>query len=145
MSVVTQISPKEALELLQKDQHSVLVDVRTFEEFNFAGFPNADSFNNRLILLPWQIFPTMEENSEFDSGLEESIKEIFNGINPTEIKTIFLCKVGGRSTQAAAHVVNLGYKNSYNIINGFEGDLNELGQRGKINGWKAQNLPWRQK
>ena len=36
-------------------------------------------------------------------------------------------------------------KNSYNIISGFEGDLNDLNQRGKVNGWKAEALPWRQR
>ena len=37
-----------------------------------------------------------------------------------------------------------GYKNCFNITNGFEGDANENNQRGKINGWKALNLPWLQ-
>lgn len=143
MSVI-QIETKEAFNLLQKDNNSVLIDVRTFEEFNFVGLPNASSFDNRLILLPWQIFPQMEENSEFDHGLEDALKQIF-GTTSKETKLIFLCKVGGRSFQAATYASNIGYKNSYNIISGFEGDLNELEQRGKINGWKAANLPWRQK
>ena len=141
---VTQINPKEAFEILKSDKNSVLVDVRTFEEFNFVGLPDSNAFEKRMILLPWQIFPAMEENPEFSSGLEETLNEIFND-TAKEVKIIFICRTGGRSNQAAAHASNLGYKNSYNVTSGFEGDLNNLSQRGKTNGWKAENLPWRQK
>ena len=54
----------------------MLVDVRTFEEFNFVGLPDSNAFEKRMILLPWQIFPAMEENPEFSSGLEETLNEI---------------------------------------------------------------------
>ncbi len=142
--LATQINVKDAFELLKKDQDSVLIDVRTLEELNFVGSVNAEFFDNRLIFLPWQIWPRMDENPDFAIQLEESLQEIF-GNNFKETKIIFLCRTGGRSNQAANYALNLGYKSCYNLVAGFEGDLNQEGHRGTINGWKANNLPWRQK
>lgn len=141
---ITQIQPQEAFQLLLEDQNSVLIDVRTAEEFNFVGFVNADQFNNRMIFLPWQIFPEMNENPKFAPALGDSLKKLF-GDKAREAKLIFLCRSGGRSSQAANYAFDLGYENCYNLVSGFEGDLDEKKHRGKINGWKANNLPWRQK
>ncbi len=140
---VTQISAKDAFNILKNEQNSILVDVRTFEEFKFVGIVDSAEFSDRMALIPWQNFPTMELNPEFANKLEDDLRKIFgNAIE--EIKIIFLCRTGGRSNAAANHALNLGYKNCYNLISGFEGDLNQHSQRGKINGWKAENLPWRQ-
>lgn len=143
MSVI-QINPKEAFELLKKDSNSVLVDVRTFEEINFVGLADSQDFDDRMLALPWQIFPAMQENPEFAEKLEDSLKDYFgNGIE--EIKIIFMCRSGSRSNAAGNYALNLGYKNCYNLVGGFEGDLDSFYHRGNINGWKAANLPWRQR
>ncbi len=141
---VTQISAKDAFELLKKDKFAVLCDVRTVEEFNFVGTVNADSFGGKMTLIPWLLYPTMQENPNFSNLLEEALQKILEK-EFKMTKIIFICKTGGRSNQAASHALNLGYKNCYNIINGFEGDLNQNQQRGKVNGWKADDLPWRQR
>ncbi len=143
MSVI-QVTPVDALGLLKDDENSVLIDVRTPEEFIFVGNVDATKFNNRMILLPWQLLPNMDENPEFSNSLSDSIKEIL-GNDSKDNKLVFMCKVGGRSGQAAQYALNLGYKNCYNITNGFEGDLNDKGHRGEINGWKASKLDWRQR
>ena len=141
--LVTQITAKDAFNILKTNPNSILVDVRTFEEFKFVGIVDSAEFFDRMTLIPWQIFPEMELNPEFADRLEESLKKIFgNAIE--EVNIIFLCRTGGRSNAAANHALNLGYKNCFNLISGFEGDLNQYSQRGKINGWKAENLPWRQ-
>lgn len=144
MLSVVPINPNEAFELLKNNADSVLVDVRTFEEFNFVGTANPKEFNNRMILLPWQLMPTMEVNESFEDQLAAETKKLF-GNKAQDAKIIFICRTGGRSYQAANQALMLGYKNCYNLTSGFEGDFNELGQRGKVNGWKAQSLPWRQK
>jgi rhodanese-related sulfurtransferase len=141
---VTQISAQNAFELLKNDKNSVLVDVRTYEEFNFVGFVNPSAFNNRMIMLPWQLLPNMAENPQFGFVLEESLQKHF-GETSHETNIIFICRTGARSNQAAHYAQNLGYKNCYNLTAGFEGDLNEQEKRGTTNGWKADNLPWRQK
>ena len=141
---VTQITPKEAFELLKEDKNSALVDVRTFEEFTFVGLVDAAAFGNRMVLLPWQIFPEMQENPDFSSSLDDSLNKLFPN-QAKEAKLVFICRTGGRSNNAAIYASNLGYKNSYNVTSGFEGDLDSSGKRAKVNGWKFDNLPWRQK
>ena len=36
------------------------------------------------------------------------------------------------------------YHHCFNITDGFEGEKNNLNQRSTINGWKYNNLPWKQ-
>ncbi len=144
MSSVLQITPAQAFDLLKQDPQSVLVDVRTFEEFNLVGTANPAEFGSRMILLPWQLSPTMEVNDSFEDQLASETKKLF-GDKAEDAKIIFMCRTGARSYQAANQALILGYQNCYNLTNGFEGDFNDDGQRGKVNGWKAQTLPWRQR
>jgi rhodanese-related sulfurtransferase len=37
-----------------------------------------------------------------------------------------------------------GYTRAYNIVGGFEGELDGERHRGNKNGWKAAGLPWMQ-
>lgn len=144
MSVIS-IDPMEVFKIIKSDQNSVIVDVRTVEEFNFAGYIDLSQLKdsgNQLLMLPLKLYPEMNYNQKFQETLEGFLKNYFS--SPSEVKIFFICKTGGRSKEAATYFSNLGYKNCYNINNGFEGDLNEQNQRGKINGWKASNLPWRQ-
>ena len=134
---VEQISPQNAFELLKNQKNSVLIDVRTSEELSFVGVVNASSFENRLIFLAWQTLPQMQQNQNFANDLLAKVN-IDNEI-------LFLCRTGGRSNQSAQLASTLGFKKCYNIINGFEGDLNSQNHRGLVNGWKASNLPWEQK
>ncbi len=142
MSVV-QISARDSFELLTSNKNSVLVDVRTAEEFNFVGITEASTFDNRMVLLPWQTLPQMNENPQFATKLEQNLQKLF-GEKFHDAEVIFICRSGGRSNAAANYAKNLGYKNCYNLIAGFEGDLNKQRQRGTTNGWKAEHLPWRQ-
>lgn len=142
---ITQITPIDALEFLKQNKNSILIDVRTSEEFNFVGFVDSSSFDNRMILIPWQTLPLMEENKQFAIQIEESLKKIFPNNNIKDLHLLFLCRTSARSNNSAQYVKNLGYKNSYNITNGFEGELDKNQQRGKINGWKANQLPWKQR
>ncbi len=140
---VTQISATDSFDLLQKDKNSVLVDVRTFEEFNFVGTVDPVDFGGRLILAPWKLTLAMKENPNFASNLEEMLKKLF-GNKAKEAKIFFLCRTGGRSDSAARFVMALGYPNCFNVAGGFEGELDASEQRGKMNGWKAEKLPWKQ-
>jgi len=139
-----QINPLDAWKILEEEKNSLLVDVRTVEELNFVGFADLLSINAKSAFLPWRFYPTMELNSDFVSELSKFVAESFSE-NPLKTNLIFICKAGGRSFEAAKAMSEIGYNNSYNIIGGFEGDEDQFGHRGNINGWKAANLPWRQK
>ena len=48
-----------------------------------------------------------------------------------------------RTTSAAEAATAAGIAPSYNMLDGFEGQLDEQGHRGS-NGWRALGLPWKQ-
>ena len=56
---------------------------------------------------------------------------------------VFLCRSGNRSIGAAEAATEAGIAPSYNVLDGFEGNLDEHRHRGGT-GWKAVGLPWRQ-
>ena len=62
----------------------------------------------------------------------------------TEAPVMFLCRSGARSHQAAVVATQAGYPNSYNILEGFEGDKDAQGHRNSVGGWRVAGLPWAQ-
>lgn len=129
--------PSAAWQLLSENYSAVLVDVRTSAEWHYVGEPDLRSLKKHLIKLEWRSLPGMEKNTHFGS-------ELSNIIHNQDASIIFLCRTGGRSAEAAIELTSMGYKNCYNVVHGFEGDINQNGHRGLINGWKADKLPWRQ-
>ncbi len=131
------ISAADAWDLLSQDSASQLIDVRTPAEWQFAGIADLSPVGKRAITLPWLNYPNFDVNQSFIPQFEAL------GI-PKETKLFFICKIGGRAQAAAAAMTSCGYKNCYNVLYGMEGDHNDKGQRGKVNGWKASKLPWGQ-
>ena len=60
-----------------------------------------------------------------------------------ERPVVFLCRSGNRSIGAAEAATEAGIAPSYNVLDGFEGNLDSDGHRGGT-GWRAIGLPWRQ-
>lgn len=137
MAYTGDISVEEAWKILSSDQKAQLVDVRTLPEWQFAGVPDLSSLNKKPIAISWRNYPQFDPNNAFIETLKKVIPYV-------EMPLLFLCKTGGRSKEAAEAVTAAGYQMCYNVTNGFEGDSNDKGQRGSINGWKAAQLPWRQ-
>ena len=108
---------------------AVLIDVRTDAEREWVGFvPGAVS-------LAWKQWPGMVLNPGFEAGLREAV--------PPGKKAVLLCRSGVRSIAAAKCATDLGIE-AYNIVEGFEGDPDQQGQRGRKGGWRFADLPWRQ-
>lgn len=131
------IAADEAWSLLQTDEQATLIDVRTSPEWTFAGLPKLDALQKQTKTIAWKLYPTMETNPQFQQELHQVAPELNHPV-------IFLCKTGGRSAQAAIAAAQAGYSRCYNIVHGFEGDRDDEGRRGRINGWKASDLPWEQ-
>ena len=109
--------------------HAVLVDVRTDAEREWVGYvPGA-------LALAWKQWPGMAMNAGFDDGLKAAV--------PEGKKVVLLCRSGVRSVAAAKRATELGLQ-AYNILEGFEGDADEQGQRGHRGGWRHRGLPWKQ-
>ncbi|MGE0048878.1 MAG: rhodanese-like domain-containing protein [Acidithiobacillus sp.] len=123
------LTPEEAHALLREHPKAKLIDVRSHPELEFSGFVEG------CCHVPWKLYPGMTPNSDFDRQIQS--------IAQPDALLLLLCRTGGRSTEAAEHLADLGYTHAYNILGGFEGKGDELGQRGKLEGWKASGLPWR--
>lgn len=108
---------------------AVLVDVRTDAEREWVGkVPGA-------IAVAWKQWPGMEANQNFDEQLRAAV--------PEGKKVVLLCRSGVRSVAAAQRASGLGME-AYNILEGFEGDVDANGQRGRLSGWRKRGLPWHQ-
>ena len=131
------INSLDCFKILKEDKRAKLIDVRTQPEWQFVGFPDLTSINKKVIFISWQLYPDMRINNDFETEiLQSKIKQD---------DTIFLiCRSGERSFKAAHHLNQLGYRNCFNVIDGFEGakDLND--HRSTLSGWKLKKLPWKQ-
>lgn len=111
-----------------RDGDALLVDVRSDAEREWVGFvPGA-------LALAWKQWPQTSVNPLFDDGLRAL---------PAGKKLLLLCRSGVRSIAAARRATELGWQ-AYNILEGFEGDPDDKGQRGQRGGWRLRGLPWRQ-
>lgn len=132
------VMPQEAWEVLMKDKNAVLVDVRTLQEWTFVGVPDLSELEKKVIFLCWRVYPSMAINGEF-------CRQLMEAVTAKDAPVFFICRSGHRSMDAAIEFTRYGYKYCYNVAGGFEGDVDENGHRGNINGWKLANLPWGQK
>lgn len=129
------LTAEEAWELLAANPAALLVDVRTQPEWAFAGVPDIRSLGRKPVLLSWKTYPAFTLNAEFASRLAEAVPD-------KETPLLFLCRTGGRSLDAAVAMTQQGYSACYNIADGFDGPVNDRGQRGFQAGWRAAGLPW---
>ena len=122
------VSPQLACQWWQSGE-AVLIDIRTDAERAWVGFvPGAAT-------LAWKQWPGMVMNTAFDEGIQASAQ--------SGKKLVLLCRSGVRSIAAARRATELGLE-AYNILEGFEGDPDEHGQRGHTGGWRYRGLPWQQ-
>jgi rhodanese-related sulfurtransferase len=136
MTYAGDLSPTEAWALLERDPEAVLVDVRSEAEWIFVGVPDVTDLGKKLVMVSWNHWPGGARNPQF---LEELAAAGVAGEGPT----LFICRSGARSQAAALAATQAGVAPSYNVSEGFEGDLDGSGHRGST-GWRARGLPWRQ-
>lgn len=124
------IAPQLAWHWMQTGE-AVMVDVRTDAERAWVGqVPGA-------VPLAWKQWPGMAPNPDFDAQLQALAQQTAGK------KLVLLCRSGVRSVAAAKRASELGI-DAYNILQGFEGDADAQGQRGKLGGWRFHGLPWQQ-
>jgi rhodanese-related sulfurtransferase len=136
--MVENIPPRQTWAALQAEPNARLVDVRTDAEWAYVGLPDLSAAGKQPVLIPWQVFPGMQVNAAFTEHMAEA------GLAPDD-HIYFLCRSGVRSLAAAQAAQAAGFPHAYNIADGFEGPPDGEGHRGKLAGWKADGLPWRQR
>ena len=118
--------PAEAGELMKAG--AKLVDVRTKPELAYVGrIPGAAA-------VEWQTWPGNRPNAEFLAELSAAV--------PKETPVMFLCRSGARSHAAAEAATQAGWREAYNVLEGFEGDKDAEQHRGNLGGWRKAGLPW---
>lgn len=137
MSYAGDITPLQAWKLLSDNPEAVLVDVRTDAEWRFVGVPDLSSLGRDVVYVEWN-----KSNGQHNNNFLDELKDKVpagGGDRPV----VFLCRSGNRSIGAAEVATEAGLTPSYNVLDGFEGQLDAHGHRGET-GWRAVGLPWKQ-
>ena len=122
------LTPDEAYAVWQSAPGALIVDVRTRAELDWVGrIPDAKE-------IEWVSYPGNQPNAHFLAQLKQQVD--------AEALVMFICRSGVRSHNAASLASQAGYSECYNILEGFEGDKDASGQRGKVGGWRHAGLPW---
>jgi len=136
---IKRVTPPEAWEILQSSADAILLDVRTNIEFEYVGHPM------NAINIPWQEAPDWEIKQDFvDLVRKELAARTVIDMDVETLPVLTICRSGKRSLAAAEALSNNGFRNVYNIEQGFEGDRDGTKHRSTINGWRFHNLPWEQ-
>lgn len=131
------IAPEDAYEYLQ-NHFAILVDVRTLPEWQFTGTADLSGTQGKAATISWKFYPDFSRNANFARELAG-----IAGIHQ-DTPLFFICRSGGRSTDAAIAMTAAGYRYCFNIEGGFEGEPDAQGHRGNVQGWKSKKLPWKQ-
>ncbi|MBU2569051.1 MAG: rhodanese-like domain-containing protein [Gammaproteobacteria bacterium] len=129
--MVENLEPKQAWQLLQTDRSAVLIDVRTKMEHSHVGHPIG------AVHIPWKEYPDWQVNSSF-------VEQVAEAVPDKNAPVLLLCRSGQRSLDAAAALAAAGYSRPINILQGFEGPLDDGKHRGNRGGWRFHDLPWEQ-
>jgi rhodanese-related sulfurtransferase len=128
LSYAGALSPAEAHELMKAG--AKLVDVRTKPELQYVGkIPGS-------IAVEWQTYPGNRENPEFLGELAALVAK--------DQPVMFICRSGARSHSAAQAATRAGWREAYNVLEGFEGDKDAEQHRSSVGGWRKAGLPWTQ-
>ncbi len=122
------VSPALAWRLFST-QDVLLVDVRTAEERKFVGHVPGS------VHVPWATGTALTRNPRF-------VRELESKIGGKDVVVLLLCRSGKRSALAAEAATKAGFSAIFNVLEGFEGELDDAVQRGGSDGWRFHGLPW---
>ena len=125
--MVKQIKSSEIKNYIKENANVVLLDVRTENEWNSLGKPNAEDLNSKTYFIT--VSPDLSNWQIPDPSFVKNVKK-----NISKDKIILvMCAAGGRSSIAANLLEAEGYS-TLNVSDGFSGN-------GLDPGWKNLGLP----
>lgn len=125
------VTPSVAWQLVQ-DGQALLVDVRSGEERKFVGHV-PDSLH-----VAWATGTALTRNPRFVRELEAKLAKD----GGKEAVVLLLCRSGKRSALAAEAAAKAGFTQVFNVLEGFEGEIDVQQHRGGSDGWRFHGLPW---
>lgn len=126
------VTPQEAYALLQSEAKVKLVDVRTNAERDWIGRVSIPP--EQHLAVQWNLYPGGTPNPDFLAQLEQ--------VADKDTVLLFLCRGAVRSRHAAKLATENGYAQSFDVLEGFEGEKDADGHRKNVNGWCKAGLPW---
>ena len=117
--MIEQIKSSDIKKFIKKNPTTVLLDVRTEDEWKTIGKPLSNNLGIKTF------FITIGQDSNFLENVKKKINK--------ENQILIMCAAGGRSIIAANLLHNEGYV-AHNISDGFSGN-------GQDPGWKNFGLP----
>lgn len=127
------LTPKEAQAFREQYGNTLFVDVRMEIEYLYVGHPPG------VVHIAWYEYPAMQPDT--DSFVQQVQREAGGAL---ERPVMLICRSGKRTIDAALALEAAGFKEVINVLHGFEGDLDAQFQRGRLNGWRFDQLPWEQ-
>lgn len=121
------VPPKLAFDLLSAGA-AQLVDVRTAEERKFVGHVPGS------LHVAWASGTSLTRNPRFVRELEAKTGK--------DATLLLLCRSGKRSALAAEAAAQAGFTRVFNVLEGFEGEIDSQQHRGGNDGWRLHGLPW---
>ena len=118
--MIKNIKSSEIKSFIKNNPKTVLLDVRTEDEWNTLGKPDTKDLGIK------SVFITISQDSNFVESVKKEI-DIKNQV-------LVMCAAGGRSMIAANMLMNEGYK-VHNVSDGFSGNNEDPG-------WKNLGLPF---
>jgi rhodanese-related sulfurtransferase len=117
--MIEQIKSSEIKKFIEKNPKTVLLDVRTEDEWNTVGKPDSGGMGIKTF------FITISQDPSFIENVKKEISK--------ENQVLVMCAAGGRSIIAANLLQNEGYK-AHNVSDGYSGNSEDPG-------WKKLGLP----
>ena len=127
------LEPKAAAEFLRRHSDALFIDCRSEMEYLFVGHPAG------ALHVAWNDGPDWDVNPHFVGQVRK-----LAGTNHATRPILLICRSGNRSQEAGAALVRAGFTQVYNVLHGFEGELDERHHRGTVTGWRRDGLPWEQ-
>ena len=117
--MIKEIKSSDIKKFIENNPNTVLLDVRTEDEWNTIGKPDTQDLKIK------SFFITISQDPSFLDNVKKNINK--------KDQVLVMCAAGGRSIIAANLLKNEGY-NVLNVSDGFSGN-------GEDPGWKKSGLP----
>jgi rhodanese-related sulfurtransferase len=138
-SAVQALTPQEAYNLLEANPSAVLIDVRSSMEYLFVGHPKG------AVHVAWIDEPDWTVDPNFPAHVRQVM---LGGLSCSEndkcAPVVLICRSGKRSQEAGEMLIESGFPEVYNVLEGFEGELDGEHHRSTVGGWRYHGLPWEQ-
>ena len=123
--MIKQLVSKDVEDYIKNNPKSVLLDVRTEEEWNTDGKPDGEKMGLKTYFLSIQFA---------DKSFNQNFIEDFKKLNIQKDSEILTMCMGGVRSQAAAELITTKNYKCVNISDGFLGNNENIG-------WKRNSLP----